>query len=148
MSTSNHSEAEAPGAVTQHDAERAGSESLYPDSIHVRCAKGTQARLRRVALASLTSVPEWMRRVILDALNSKDGGAAPSPLAPSAGTLARMRDEAVEDTSGGRAFAEHMRTSCPSGTKERLVQAAKDCGTSRSEWVRRVVARALDAHET
>ena len=100
----------------------------------------------RVVRASLTSAPEWLRRVVLEALRREDGGDPPSPLAPSAGTLERMHGEEVEDTSGGRAFPEHVRVRCPSGTNERLAKAAKDRGTSRSEWVRRALARALDVH--
>ena len=69
-------------------------------------------------------------------------------MAPGAGTLARIRmhGEEVEDTSGGRAFPEHVRVNCPSGTNKRLAKAARDRGTSRSEWVRRVLARALEVH--
>ena len=128
---------------SSNNSERTGSESLYPDSIHVRCAKGTTDRVHRVARASLTSAPEWLRRVIIDALNRKDGGDPPSPLAPSAGTLARMHGE---DTSGGRAFPEHVRVSCPPETNKLVTKAAKNRGTSRSEWVRRVLAHALAVH--
>ena len=147
MSASNNRE--ETDTVTQHKAEPTGSESLYPDSVHARCVKGTRARVRQAARAAFTSDSEWLRRAILEALDSKDGGAAPSTLAPSAQTLARMRrlGEQAEDTSAGQAFPEHLRTSCPSGTKARLEQAARDRDTKCSEWVRRVVVRALEKHE-
>ena len=147
MSSSNNRE--ETDTVTQHKAEPTGSESLYPDSVHVRCVKGTVVRVRRAGRASSTSASEWLRRAIGEALDSKDGGAAPSTLAPSAETLARMRrlGEQAEDTSARQAFPEDLRTSCPSGTKACLEQAARKRSTSRSEWVRRVVVRALEKHE-
>ena len=134
---------------------RGGSKALYPDSVHVRCAPGTGERVRRVAAASLTSVPEWLRRVVLDALERAGGGEAPSPLHPSDGLRARLEDgsalggeeEVVDVHQRPRAYPEHVRVSCPGGTSDRIVDAAMKSGTSRSEWVRRALVRALDVYE-
>ena len=71
---------------SSNNSGRTGSESLYPDSIHVRCAKGTGDRVHQVAEASFTSAPEWLRRVVLEVLKKEEKLVAPSPLEPSAGT--------------------------------------------------------------
>lgn len=134
---------------------RGGSKALYPDAVHVRCARGTGKRVKRIAEASLTSVPEFLRRVVLDALARADGDELLSPLFPSAGTRARLDDvgaesaqeEEVDASQRPSAYPEHVRVNCPAGTSERIVKAAVASGTSRSEWVRRALVRAIDVYE-
>ena len=134
---------------SSNNSGRTGSESSNPDSIHVRCAKGTGDRVHEVAEASFTSKPEWLRWVVLEALEKEEKLVAPSPLEPSAGTRARLasQGEGPARKPGARAYPEHVRVSCPSGTNERIVLAAQRSGTSRSEWVRRALVRVLDVYE-